>query len=420
MVTYSPLNGTTASSKTNRTRLWLLFGGLVVIAFLSWPSSPSLPHLSDLPPSFTNRFTSSATSPPTLRVDDSTGSVPVADSIIPSDKWWQDISVVYTWVNGSETSFLEDKQALTGQDPGANRFRDDGLFRYSVRSVEKYLPWHKGEIILLSRRNHLPDWIDASNPRFRHVAVEDIMPSEVFPNFDSNAIEAYMHLIPGLTNRFLYLNDDFFIGRPTSPELFFTPTGGVKLYREWDDVRDRVGTDDWTISVKATGQLIEDEYGTLPDKVIRVPAHAPYALLRNALRNLHAHPRFGPAIRESVAHRVRWSGDINIHILHAAYAMFDKAVPSDLAAEFDDEHRAQFVAWTNNAEKNEQSWEDLKDVDPPFFNINDEMAVDADDALKDLWARLELMYPKPSWLEKSKDVTVVVEEKKLEVRRWRD
>lgn len=165
MVTYSPLNGTTASSKTNRTRLWLLFGGLVVIAFLSWPSSPSLPHLSDLPPSFTNHFTSSATSPPTLRVDDSTGSVPVADSIIPSDKWWQDISVVYTWVNGSETSFLEDKQALTGQDPGANRFRDDGLFRYSVRSVEKYLPWHKGEIILLSRRNHLPDWIDASNPR---------------------------------------------------------------------------------------------------------------------------------------------------------------------------------------------------------------------------------------------------------------
>lgn len=78
------------------------------------------------------------------------------------------------------------------------------------------------------------------------------------------------------------------------------------------------------------------------------------------------------------------------------------------------------MAWTNNAEKNEQSWEDLKDVDPPFFNINDEMAVDADDALKDLWARLELMYPKPSWLEKSKDVTVVSEEKKLEVRRWRD
>jgi len=109
-----------------------------------------------------------------------------------------------------------------------------------------------------------------------------------------------------------------------------------------------------------------------------------------------------------------------MHILHAAYAMFDKAVPSDLAAEFDDEHRAQFVAWTNNAEYNERSWQDLKDVDPPFFNINDEMAADAHVALHDLWARLELMYPKPSFLEKPRDVVVEVEEKKLEVRRWRD
>lgn len=38
--------------------------------------------------------------------------------------------------------------------------------------------------------------------RFRHVAVEDIMPKEIFPNFDSNAIEAYMHLIPGLSELF--------------------------------------------------------------------------------------------------------------------------------------------------------------------------------------------------------------------------
>lgn len=249
------------------------------------------------------------------------------------------------------------------------------------------------------------------------------MPREVFPNFDSNAIEAYMHLIPGLSecplfcvfsvlllliltlvdvtaNRFLYFNDDFFLSRPTSPELFFTPTGGVKLFREWDDVRDRVGTDDWTISVKTTGKLIEAEYGKLPGSSIRVPAHAPYAFLRNALRNLHAHSKFGPAIRESVAHRVRWSGDINIHLLHASYAMFDQAVPSDLAAEIDDEHRAHFLAWTDDFERNDASWQDLKDSDSPFFNINDEMDSGADAALEALWGKLDVMYPKPSWLEK--------------------
>jgi len=206
-------------------------------------------------------------------------------------------------------------------------------------------------------------------------------------------------------NRFLYFNDDFFISRPTSPELFFTPTGGVKLFREWDDVRDRVGTDDWTISVKTTGKLIEQAYGPRPATSIRVPAHAPYAFLRNALRNLHAHEKFGPAIRESVRHRVRWSGDINIHILHAAYAMFDKAVPSDLTAEIDDEHRAHFLAWTDDQETNESSWGDLMDSDSPFFNINDEMFNGADHALKDLWSKLDKLYPKPSWLEKKKNMS---------------
>lgn len=148
-------------------RLWLLFGGLVVLAFLLWPSTTSsLPTLAELSPSFANHFPSLSSSPSPLRVDLSTGPVPVAEEAVePDAKWWQDVSIVYTWVNGSETSFLEDKQAVTGEDIGSNRFRDDGLFKYSVRSIERYMPWHTGEIILLSRRNHVPDWIDVSHPR---------------------------------------------------------------------------------------------------------------------------------------------------------------------------------------------------------------------------------------------------------------
>ncbi|GAA6021403.1 hypothetical protein JCM11491_006697 [Sporobolomyces phaffii] len=381
-------------------RVWLLVAGFVVLLFLLWPSADSaLPHLSELSPSFANRFNLRPT--PTLRVDASPGPVPIQDdAVVPATEWWQDVSIVYAWVNGTEPKFLADKAATTGEDMGDGRFRDDGLFRYSLRSIDRYMPWHTGEIILLSRREHIPDWIDLSQPRFRHVPLDEVMPASAYPNFDASAIEAYMHLIPGLTSRFLYLNDDFFLARPTSPELFFTPTGGVKLFREWDDVRDRVGDDTWTLSVKATGALIESAYGTLPDKSIRVPAHAPYAFLRNALRNLHAHSKFGPAIRASAEHRVRWPGDINIHILHAAYAMFDTAVPSDLAAEIDDEHRAHFLAWTDEFELNDPNWHELVDSDAPFFNINDEMGDNSRPALEDLWHRLDAMYPKPSWLEK--------------------
>lgn len=175
MTAYSSLAPSGSSSSFNprnaSPRVWLLIGAIICSAFLLWPSSlDTLPNLSDLSPSFANHFSSSSpSSNSSSRVDLSSGPVPIAeDAVLPDDKWWQDISIVYTWVNGSETSFLKDKEAVTGEDVGSNRFRDDGLFRYSVRSIERYLPWHRGEIILLSRRSHVPDWIDLSQPRRVH------------------------------------------------------------------------------------------------------------------------------------------------------------------------------------------------------------------------------------------------------------
>lgn len=168
MAAYSSLNSPNLnrSRHASSPRVWLAIGGLVVLGFLLWPStSSSLPDLSELSPSFSNHFQSSSTSS-LSRVELSTDPVPIEeDVVVPGVKWWEDISIVYTWVNGSETSFLEDKAKVTGEDVGSNRFRDDGLFKYSVRSIERYLPWHKGEIILLSRRNHVPDWMDLSQPR---------------------------------------------------------------------------------------------------------------------------------------------------------------------------------------------------------------------------------------------------------------
>ena len=45
------------------------------------------------------------------------------------------------------------------------------------------------------------------------------------PTFSSPAIEANIHRIPGLSNRFVYFNDDVFLGAPTMPDDFFTSIG---------------------------------------------------------------------------------------------------------------------------------------------------------------------------------------------------
>ena len=58
---------------------------------------------------------------------------------------------------------------------------------------------------------------------------------EIFPNkshlptFSSPAIEAHLHRIPGLSKRFIYLNDDVMFGAPIWPEDFYTPRRGQKV-----------------------------------------------------------------------------------------------------------------------------------------------------------------------------------------------
>ncbi len=51
------------------------------------------------------------------------------------------------------------------------------------------------------------------------------------PTFNSHAIEACLHRIPGLAEHYLYLNDDMIIGRPIDPELFFHPNGIGRFFR---------------------------------------------------------------------------------------------------------------------------------------------------------------------------------------------
>jgi hypothetical protein len=57
----------------------------------------------------------------------------------------------------------------------------------------------------------------------------------IFPNashlpvFSSPAIEAHLHRIPGLSERFAYFNDDVFLGAPTWPEDFIALDGAQKV-----------------------------------------------------------------------------------------------------------------------------------------------------------------------------------------------
>ena len=51
----------------------------------------------------------------------------------------------------------------------------------------------------------------------------------VLPTHNSQAVECQLHHIEGLSEHFLYSNDDMFFGRPVGPDMFFTPGGITKF-----------------------------------------------------------------------------------------------------------------------------------------------------------------------------------------------
>ncbi|ORX57228.1 hypothetical protein BCR36DRAFT_345229 [Piromyces finnis] len=153
------------------------------------------------------------------------------DELEPEWQWAADISIVYTWVNGSDPIHLEQKAKYNGGIKKAdNRDRSVDELRFSLRSLFKYLPWHKGTIFIVTP-GQTPEWLDTEFDRIKIINQEDILPkkdmngNDVNPTFNSFAIEWYLDRIPGLTEQFIQLNDDYFFNQPVHPSYFFYGSG---------------------------------------------------------------------------------------------------------------------------------------------------------------------------------------------------
>ncbi|XP_011495372.1 PREDICTED: N-acetylglucosamine-1-phosphotransferase subunits alpha/beta [Ceratosolen solmsi marchali] len=145
------------------------------------------------------------------------------------------IDVVYTWVNGSDPQFLENLKkyvSATNANSAASRFNDKDELKYSLRSLEMYAPWIRKVYIVTN--GQIPNWLDMDNPRVSLISHKDIfINNSHLPTFSSPAIESNIHRIPGLSNKFLYFNDDVILGAAVWPEDFITWANGQKVYLAW-------------------------------------------------------------------------------------------------------------------------------------------------------------------------------------------
>ena len=132
------------------------------------------------------------------------------------------IDFVITWVDRTDKKWIQEKMKYDKKNSGDNgihRYRDWENLRYWFRGVEKYAPWvNKIHFVTCG---HLPIWLNVNHPKINIVSHKDYIPEEYLPTFNSNVIELNFHRIPGISEQFVYFNDDVFLIRPVKPEDYF-------------------------------------------------------------------------------------------------------------------------------------------------------------------------------------------------------
>ena len=134
------------------------------------------------------------------------------------------IDFVITWVDGEDPKWLEEKKKYDNtidyfNDVRIVRYRDLGILRYWFRGVENNAPWVNK--IFFVTWGHIPDWLNTENQKLVIAKHSDFIPEKYLPTFNSCAIEMNLHRIKGLSECFVYFNDDMYLLNKTRKEDFF-------------------------------------------------------------------------------------------------------------------------------------------------------------------------------------------------------
>jgi hypothetical protein len=205
------------------------------------------------------------------------------------------IDIVYLWVDGADPRWQASRRAALARADGSTRparygdvqgrYRDNGELRYNLRALQRFFPRH-GHVYIVTDGQR-PAWL-RPGPGLSVIDHRALLPAAALPVFDSGHIESYLHHIPGLSERFIYLNDDVFFGAPFNPAWWFDPAG-VAVYKEAGLLPDYAGPQPHE-SALVNASLLSRTWLSGRDPayrhVARIFAHSPRPMLASALHQL--------------------------------------------------------------------------------------------------------------------------------------
>lgn len=235
-----------------------------------------------------------------------------------------DIDIVFSWVDGTDKEWqrarakrMESYVVGEGDDSEA-RFRQIDELKYALRSVYIYAPWVRRIFIVTDSPR--PVWLD-DHPRVTVVRSEEFFAdTSVLPTHNSQGVESQLHHIDGLSEYFLYSNDDMFFGRPVRPDMFFSP-GGVTKFIE---ATTRIGLGEnnpkrsgFENAARVNRRLLQERFGRVTTRHLE---HTATPLRRSVLFEMER--EFAEDFTRTAASRFRSSTDISVtNSLYHYYAL---------------------------------------------------------------------------------------------------
>lgn len=170
------------------------------------------------------------------------------------------VDIVITWVDGQDpvhrekmNVYLSDAGDLSASAKHPTRFNSVGEINYCIRSIFTFAPFVRHIFIVTD--NQIPDIEDDIKTRFpgrwqdvifidHRIIFRDY--EQYLPTFNSISIASMLWRIPGLSDQFVYFNDDIFLIRPVSREDWFIHAMPVlrgdwvisPIFRKtWDELR---------------------------------------------------------------------------------------------------------------------------------------------------------------------------------------
>jgi len=225
-----------------------------------------------------------------------------------------DIDMVFSWVDGTDIEFqraraLRMKSYVVGDgDDSEARFRQIDELKYALRSVYMFAPWVRRIFIVTD--SPAPAWLD-DHPSVTIMRSEDFFKDpSVLPTHNSQAVESQLQHIPGISEHFIYSNDDMFFGRPVSPDMFFSP-GGVTKFIE---ATTRIGLGEnnpsrsgFENSARVNRRLLQERFSRVTTRHLE---HAATPLRKSVL--LEMEEEFAEDFTRTAASTFRASTDISV------------------------------------------------------------------------------------------------------------